>query len=131
MMRTKAKLALIVAALTVAGCASSSPLSGRRYGEAIMICRSAPIPVGWVWVDDAPGDQSCPSTDSPFPKITIKNLNGAAYGVAEWVCLGAILPRGWIRVSQSRDMGLCSTVRSPRFNRELIKYVGDDGNPMH
>lgn len=90
--------------------------SGPRR-ERTIICRGAPIPTGWILVNDMRDPSSCggenPATLNAYNVWSIERTEGRLSGTIIDACAGAQTPTGWTLVDVFRDRELCGHPEGP------------------
>jgi hypothetical protein len=80
-------------------------------GKRMIICRGAPIPPGWVLVDDLRDSKSCGGENPAVIKLynvwSVENIADRPSGSTMNVCAANPTPAGWTVVDVYRDMEFC------------------------
>lgn len=80
-------------------------------GSRTTICRGAPIPAGWILVDDMREPTMCGGSNSSalnaYNVWAIERFENRVVGTVIDVCASAITPDGWQLVDMFRDKDAC------------------------
>ena len=94
-----------------------------------IICRGAPIPAGWILVDNLRDTSMCGGSNPDYVNAynvwAIEKFAGAPPGSVIAVCAASPIPEGWSLVDVYRDKSVCGhpddlfaiNVKSMRKNR--------------
>ena len=94
-----------------------------------IICRGAPIPAGWILVDNLRDTSMCGGSNPDYVNAynvwAIEKYAGAPPGSVIAVCAASPIPEGWSLVDVYRDKSVCghpddlfaTNVKSIRKNR--------------
>jgi hypothetical protein len=98
------------------GPAPSPVLGGESDGRSFidLICRTQPMPSGWIAVRYEVGGDRCPQptgAGNPFTVAMIERYTGKAIGQTMIVCADQRLPRNWVRARNQEASAECPGAR--------------------
>lgn len=89
-------------------------VSPGRDAVAREICRTGPMPRGWIAVRYTAGDERCPrvpDADDRYTAAVIYRYSDAPLGSTMAVCADQALPQGWARLGADASDAECPRAR--------------------
>ena len=91
--------------------AASGQAQQQQRGERRIICRGAPIPAGWILVDDLKDRTMCggenPAVYNAYNVWAIERYDNRSAGSYMEVCASSPMPPGWNLVDMYRNKDTC------------------------
>lgn len=82
-----------------------------RKGERNIVCRGAPLPTGWIVVDDMRDKSMCggenPSVLNAYNVWAIERIDNRPLGATVDMCASTPTPEGWVLVDLFRVKEMC------------------------
>ena len=82
-----------------------------RKGERNIVCRGAPLPAGWIVVDDMRDKTMCggenPSVLNSYNVWAIERIDNRPTGATVDMCASTPTPEGWVLVDLFRVKEMC------------------------